>query len=155
MFQVTVQKLKDIFSEKGEVTDVQLKYTKDGTFRNFGFIGYRSEEQASQARDYFDGTCINSMQIQVETCANLGDEKKPQAWSKYAPDSSAYKKIHKDEIEEQKQNKKKEKKVQKNKNKIKELLKQVHATNLLEISFYYDSGPKYMPCSILQCSSQD
>ncbi|CAH0585622.1 unnamed protein product [Chrysodeixis includens] len=122
--KVTVEKLKDIFSEKGEVTDVQLKYTKDGKFRNFGFIGYRTEEQATQARDYFDGTCINSMQIQVQTCANLGDEKKPQAWSKYAPDSSAYKKIHKDEIEEQKQNKKKEKKVEKNKNKIKELLKQ-------------------------------
>ncbi|XP_075977472.1 putative RNA-binding protein 19 [Anticarsia gemmatalis] len=124
--KVTVEKLKDIFSEKGEVTDVQLKYTKDGKFRNFGFIGYRSEEQATEARDYFDGTCINSMQIQVQTCANLGDEKKPKAWSKYAPDSSAYKKLHKDEIEEEelkRKTEKKEKKIEKNKNKIKELLK--------------------------------
>ncbi|KAF9421150.1 hypothetical protein HW555_002862 [Spodoptera exigua] len=121
--KVTVEKLKDIFGEKGEVTDVQLKYTKDGKFRNFGFIGYRTEEQANQAREYFDGTCINSMQIQVQTCANLGDEKKPKAWSKYAPDSSAYKKLHKDEIEDKKKAEKKEKKVEKNKNKIKELLK--------------------------------
>ncbi|CAH1638281.1 unnamed protein product [Spodoptera littoralis] len=120
--KVTVDKLKDIFGEKGEVTDVQLKYTKDGKFRNFGFIGYRTEEQANQAREYFDGTCINSMQIQVQTCANLGDEKKPKAWSKYAPDSSAYKKLHKDEIEDKKKAEKKEKKVEKNKNKIKELL---------------------------------
>ncbi|CAH0691925.1 unnamed protein product [Spodoptera exigua] len=121
--KVTVEKLKDIFGEKGEVTDVQLKYTKDGKFRNFGFIGYRTEEQANQAREYFDGTCINSMQIQVQTCANLGDEKKPKAWSKYAPDSSAYKKLHKDEIEDKKKAEKKEKKVEKNKNKIKELLR--------------------------------
>ncbi|KAJ8722161.1 hypothetical protein PYW08_004563 [Mythimna loreyi] len=121
--KVTVEKLKDIFGEKGEVTDVQLKYTKDGKFRNFGFIGYRTEEQATQAREYFDGTCINSMQIQVQTCANLGDEKKPKAWSKYAPDSTAYKKLHKDEIEDKKKSEKKAKKIEKNKNKIKELLK--------------------------------
>ncbi|XP_047030277.1 probable RNA-binding protein 19 [Helicoverpa zea] len=121
--KVTVEKLKDIFGEKGEVTDVQLKYTKDGKFRNFGFIGYRTEEQASQAREYFDGTCINSMQIQVQVCANLGDETKPKAWSKYAPDSTAYKKLHKNEEEEKKKTEKKAKKIEKNKNKIKELLK--------------------------------
>ncbi|KAG6452797.1 LOW QUALITY PROTEIN: probable RNA-binding protein 19 [Manduca sexta] len=120
--KVTVDQLKDIFAEKGEVTDVQLKYTKDGKFRNFGFIGYRSEEQANAAKEYFNGTCIRSMKIQVETCANLGDEKKPRAWSKYAPDSTAFKKIHKDELGE-KVKKKKDKKVEKSKNKIKELLK--------------------------------
>ncbi|CAB3220704.1 unnamed protein product [Arctia plantaginis] len=124
--KVTVDKLKEIFSEKGEVTDVQLKYTKDGKFRNFGFIGYRSQEQATEARDYLNGICINSMKIEVQTCANLGDEKKPKAWSKYAPDSSAYKKLHKDEIEAKDQlrkTEKKERKIEKNKNKIKELLK--------------------------------
>lgn len=123
---MTAEKLKEIFSEKGEVTDVQLKYTKDGKFRNFGFIGYRNDEQAAIARDYFDSTCINSMKISVETCANLGDEKKPRAWSKYAPDSSAYKALHKTEIEaqaaeERKKNKKKKEK--NNKEKIKELLR--------------------------------
>lgn len=126
--QVTVDQLKEIFGEKGEVTDVQLKYTKDGKFRNFGFIGYRSEEQAAAATEYFDGTCIRSMKIQVQPCANLGDEKKPRAWSKYASDSTAYKNLHKDEIEEQEKQKKKEKndrKVEKNRNKIKDLLKKV------------------------------
>lgn len=126
--QVTVEQLKEIFGEKGEVTDVQLKYTKDGKFRNFGFVGYRSEEQAAAATEYFDGTCIRSMKIQVQPCANLGDEKKPRAWSKYAADSTAYKKLHKDELEEEEKLKKKEKlhkKVEKNKNKIKDLLKKV------------------------------
>ncbi|CAG9561814.1 unnamed protein product [Danaus chrysippus] len=120
--KVTVEKLKDLFGEKGEVTDVQLKYTKDGKFRNFGFVGYRTEEQAAAAREHFDGTFVNSMKINVEVCANLGDEKKPRAWSKYATDSTAYKKLHKDETSD-KPKKEKVNKAERNKNKIKELLK--------------------------------
>ncbi|XP_038209851.1 probable RNA-binding protein 19 [Zerene cesonia] len=121
--KVTVEKLKEIFGEKGEVTDVQLKYTKDGKFRNFGFVGYRTEEQAAAAREHFNETFINSMKISVESCANLGDEKKPRAWSKYASDSTAYKKIHKEETEVTSKPKKKLSKAEKNNNKIKELLK--------------------------------
>ncbi|XP_059052068.1 probable RNA-binding protein 19 [Achroia grisella] len=120
--KVTSDRLKEIFSEKGEVTDIQLKYTKNGKFRNFAFIGYRNEQQATAALDYFNGTCINSMKIDIQVCANLGDERKPRAWSKYAPDSTAYKKLHKDEFQHQSEEKK-NKKVEKNKNKIKELLK--------------------------------
>lgn len=119
--KVTVDHLRELFGQKGEVTDVQLKYTKDGKFRNFGFVGYRTEEQAIAAKEYFDGTCIRSMKIEVQTCVDLGDEKKPRAWSKYASDSTAYKKIHKDEIDTAKAQKQ-ERKVKKNKNKIKELL---------------------------------
>lgn len=123
--------MKDIFGEKGEVTDVQLKYTKDGKFRNFGFVGYRTEEQSTLAREHFDGTFINSMKINVQICANLGDEKKPRAWSKYATDSTAYKKLHKDEIQEDvKPKKEKLSKSEKNKNKIKELLKKVSQLNM-------------------------
>lgn len=117
--------MREIFSQKGEVTDVQLKYTKDGKFRNFAFVGYRTEEQAGAAIDYFNGTCIRSMKIDVQLCTNLGDDKKPRAWSKYAPDSTAYEKIHKNETES-KAEKKEKKKIQKNKDKIKELLKKVY-----------------------------
>ncbi|CAK1551172.1 unnamed protein product [Leptosia nina] len=121
--KVTVEKLKELFSEKGEVTDVQLKYTKDGKFRNFGFIGYRTEEQANAAREHFDETFVNSMKISVQACANLGDEKKPRAWSKYATDSNAYKKIHKDEQQDTNKPKKKLSKAERHNNKIRELLK--------------------------------
>ncbi|XP_045772794.1 probable RNA-binding protein 19 [Maniola jurtina] len=122
--KITVEKLKDLFSEKGEVTDIQLKYTKDGKFRNFGFVGYRKDEQAAAAKEHFDGTFVNSMKINVELCANLGDEKKPKAWSKYASDSTAYKKLHKSEAQENvKPKKDKLSKAERNKNKIKELLK--------------------------------
>lgn len=91
-------------------------------------MGYRLEDQAVAATEYFDGTCIRSMKIQVQPCANLGDEKKPRAWSKYASDSTAYKKLHKDELEEQEKLKKRDKierKTEKNKSKIKDLLKKV------------------------------
>ncbi|XP_050680009.1 probable RNA-binding protein 19 [Leptidea sinapis] len=121
--KVTVDKLKELFQQKGEVTDVQLKYTKDGKFRNFGFVGFRTEEQAAAAREHFDETFINSMKITVQECANLGDEKKPRAWSKYASDSTAYKKIHKDETVVKTTVKKKLSRAERNKIKIKELLK--------------------------------
>lgn len=66
------------------------------------------------------------MKINVEVCANLGDEKKPRAWSKYASDSTAYKKIHKNDVpEREKPKKSKISKAEKNKNKIKDLLKKV------------------------------
>lgn len=104
---------------------MQLKYTKNGEFRNFGFVGYRTEDQAANAQTYFDGTFIRSMKIQVQVCADLGNENKPRAWSKYAPDSTAYKKLHKNEDYNNKKMEKQQKKSENKKNKITELLKKV------------------------------
>lgn len=91
---ITEDKLREIFSEKGVITDVQLKYTKTGKFRHFAFIGFQNEEEAKAALDYFDNTFVHSLRIQVEKCTELGDDNKPRSWSKYAPDSTAYKKEH-------------------------------------------------------------
>lgn len=109
--------MRDIFSEKGQITDVQLKYTKEGKFRKFGFVGYQSEEDAAVAKEFFHNTCVDTARIDVQTCVALGAEAKPQAWSKYAPDSSTYKKLHgiKDE-DEDKKTKDKEKQAKKKKN---------------------------------------
>ena len=82
---------KNFASQGGEVTDVQLKYTKEGKFRHFGFVGFKSEEDAQKAKKYFNGTYIGAVKVSVELCADLGDSlNKPRAWSKYAADSSAY-----------------------------------------------------------------
>lgn len=91
---LTEDELRQKFSEQGLVTDVQLKFTKDGRFRQFAFVGFSSEEEANRAIDYFNKSFFKSTRITVERCAQLGDENKPKAWSKYAPDSSAYKKLH-------------------------------------------------------------
>lgn len=54
----------------------------------------------------------------MQTCAALGAETKPQAWSKYAKDSSTYKQLHGDDDDNVKQrdSEKSEKKIKKHKN---------------------------------------
>lgn len=99
------------------MTDVQLKFTKEGKFRHFAFVGFQNGDEAQAALDYFDNTFLNSLRIKVEPCSelgayffqsfhfsasivfeylisSLGDKNKPKSWSKYAPDSTAYKKEH-------------------------------------------------------------
>ncbi|KAG7197053.1 hypothetical protein KM043_017582 [Ampulex compressa] len=85
---ITSDKLKELFSQKGLVTDIQLKYTKERKFRRFAFIGFTTEEEASAAREYFDKSCIDTSKISVKNCACLGDVSKPKSWSKYSSDSS-------------------------------------------------------------------
>ncbi|RZC31811.1 RNA-binding protein 19 [Asbolus verrucosus] len=94
MSRITEEKIRRLFEEKGTITDVQLKYTADGKFRQFAFVGYQLENEAEEAIKCLNNMFINTSRIKVESCALLGDTKKPKAWSKYAPDSSAYKKIH-------------------------------------------------------------
>jgi len=72
ILQITREKLNEIFSEKGIVTVVQLKYTKDGKFRRFGFVGFKTEEEAQNAVEHFNNTCIKASRIKVELCASLG-----------------------------------------------------------------------------------
>lgn len=64
--------MKKIFGEKGLITDVQLKYTPEGNFRRFAFIGYQNEDEASEAIKYFNNTRIDTSKIIVESCALLG-----------------------------------------------------------------------------------
>lgn len=86
--------MREIFSDQGTVTDVQLKYTKDGVFRQFAFVGYQNEEQAAAATTHFHRSCIQTNRITVEPCVALGAEAKPKSWSKYSADSSAFQKAN-------------------------------------------------------------
>ncbi|XP_057365562.1 probable RNA-binding protein 19 [Daphnia carinata] len=79
---VSAQKLKDTFSQKGQVTDVQLKYDKDGNFRHFGFIGFKNDAEADSALTYFNNTFVGSCKIQVERCVNLGESTKERKGKK-------------------------------------------------------------------------
>ncbi|XP_017067584.1 probable RNA-binding protein 19 [Drosophila eugracilis] len=84
---ITEDKLRQIFGAQGTITDLQLKYTPDGKFRQFCFVGYSSEEEAQSAIQHFNNTCIQTSRVRVEACAALGSEDKPQSWSKHAKDS--------------------------------------------------------------------
>lgn len=120
-FQITEKRLRDLFSQKGHITDVQLKYTKEGVFRKFAFIGFQSDDEASAAARHFDKTCINTSRVAVEICTALGADAKPKSWSKYSADSSAFQKLHgtkekpKDENENTEETTKKNEKIKKSK----------------------------------------
>lgn len=86
-------RIRSIFAGKGELTDVKLCYTKDGKFRRFGFIGYKTEDQAKAALHHFNNSFIDTTKITVDIAKNLGDESLPRPWSKYSEGSSANKRL--------------------------------------------------------------
>lgn len=68
---VTSTRLRDHFQQKGSpngtLTDVQVAFNKrDGTSRRFGFVGYKSEQEAQVAKEWFDKTFLDSARIIVE-----------------------------------------------------------------------------------------
>ena len=63
--QISEEKFKQHFEKIGQLTEAKLKFTKDGKFRQFGFIGFRSEEEAKKAIEYFNNTYIDASKIQV------------------------------------------------------------------------------------------
>ncbi|XP_058053617.1 probable RNA-binding protein 19 [Anopheles bellator] len=77
-------KLQNHFSTCGIITDVQLKYTPEGKFRNFGFIGFETEEQATKAIKHFNNTFIRTSKISVAPCVALSETKTLKVWSKHS-----------------------------------------------------------------------
>lgn len=116
--QISEEKLRNIFGTKGTITDLQLKYTPDGKFRQFCFVGYSSEAEAQAAIKHFDNTCIQTSRVRVESCAALGSEEKPQSWSKYAKDS----KKNLEKLKEAALPKEKNREKQKKQSKVNEIL---------------------------------
>jgi multiple RNA-binding domain-containing protein 1 len=57
--------LKTHFAKVGVITDAKLKYTKDGKFRQFAFVGYKTEDEARKAIEYFNNTYIDASKIVV------------------------------------------------------------------------------------------
>lgn len=48
------------------LTDAKIAHKPDGTSRRFGFVGFKTEKEAEEARRWFDKTFIDSMRISVE-----------------------------------------------------------------------------------------
>ena len=57
--------MRQTFASKGDVTDVQLKFTKAGVFRKFAFVGFKTETEAQRAVDFFNKSFLDSSKIQV------------------------------------------------------------------------------------------
>ena len=66
---VTPVQLRQHFEQEGcppgTLTDVKVALKPDGTSRRFGFVGYKTDEEASAAKNWFDKTFIDSTRIHV------------------------------------------------------------------------------------------
>ncbi len=65
--------IREQFSSKGEITDVKIVKTKDGKSRQFAFVGYRTNEQALDAINYFNNTFLGTARVIVELAKKIGD----------------------------------------------------------------------------------
>jgi multiple RNA-binding domain-containing protein 1 len=70
---MTENSLRDIFNQKGEVTDVRIQKTKSGKSREFAFIGYRTEQQAIDAQRYFNNTFLQTSRVTVDLAKSIHD----------------------------------------------------------------------------------
>ena len=48
------------------LTDAKIASKPDGTSRRFGFVGFKTEKEAEEAKQWFDKSFIDSMRISVE-----------------------------------------------------------------------------------------
>ncbi|XP_056274679.1 probable RNA-binding protein 19 [Pseudoliparis swirei] len=77
------ERFRSMFAAFGTVTDCSLKFTKDGKFRKFGFVGFKAEDDADGAQKHFNKSFVDTSRVTVETCKAFGDPTKAKAWSKH------------------------------------------------------------------------
>uniref|UniRef100_A0A1A8Q9G9 Probable RNA-binding protein 19 n=1 Tax=Nothobranchius rachovii TaxID=451742 RepID=A0A1A8Q9G9_9TELE len=77
------ERFRSMFAAFGTVTDCSLKFTKEGKFRKFGFVGFKSEEDANTALKHFNKSFVDTSRVTVEMCKAFGDPTKEKAWSKH------------------------------------------------------------------------
>lgn len=83
--RIDEQQLRSHFGSRGEITDCRLVKTKSGKSRHFGFIGFRTEEQANDAIQYFNNTYLLTNKISVELADRVGNEESlKKSRSKYS-----------------------------------------------------------------------
>lgn len=80
----TEDRLKEFFSQKGEVTDAKLMRTREGKNRQFAFIGYRTEKEAEEAIKYFNKSYMDTSRIICEVAWKVGAMEIPRPWSQYS-----------------------------------------------------------------------
>ena len=56
------EKLKEHFGTKGAITDAKIM-RKGNLSRRFGFVGFKTEEEAIAARKYFNSTYIDTCKV--------------------------------------------------------------------------------------------
>ncbi|KAI0350955.1 hypothetical protein OH77DRAFT_1488172 [Trametes cingulata] len=62
----------------GTLTDVKLMLKPDGTSRRFGFIGYKSPQEAERAKKWFNRSFVDSSRITVDIVEGAKDAPAPR-----------------------------------------------------------------------------
>ncbi|KAG2051106.1 RNA-binding domain-containing protein [Suillus hirtellus] len=79
---LTPDRLRNHFTQQGApsgtITDVKISLKQDGTSRRFGFVGFKTDQEASAARDWFDRTFIDSTRINVTVITGAKDAPAPR-----------------------------------------------------------------------------
>jgi multiple RNA-binding domain-containing protein 1 len=107
--------------EKFSVTDAKIIKNKFGKSRQFGYVGFKTPQEAAEAVAYFNQSYIDTSKIQVDLAKAFGDANIPRPWSKYSKVSSFFKESA------VKKDKKKSEKSEKSK-KLNEFLKVIQAS---------------------------
>ncbi|KAI5332198.1 hypothetical protein L3X38_022327 [Prunus dulcis] len=81
---VNESRLREFFSEKGEITDAKLMRTKEGKSRQFAFIGFRTESEAEEAMKYYNRSFLDTCRITCEIARKVGDPEIPRPWSRHS-----------------------------------------------------------------------
>ncbi|KPP66557.1 hypothetical protein Z043_114928, partial [Scleropages formosus] len=66
------ERLRAMFSAFGTLTDCVLKFTKEGKFRRFAFVGFREEEDAERATRHFHRSFVDTSRISVRAAFATG-----------------------------------------------------------------------------------
>ncbi|KAG5340712.1 hypothetical protein C0989_000592 [Termitomyces sp. Mn162] len=81
---ITPARLREHFEQKGHgapgvtLTDFKVARRQDGTARRFGFVGYKTEEEARKAKEWFDRSFIDSARISVSVVEGAKDAPVPR-----------------------------------------------------------------------------
>ncbi|KAG1751710.1 hypothetical protein EDB19DRAFT_1673095 [Suillus lakei] len=79
---LTPDRLRKHFEQQGApsgtITDVKISLKQDGTSRRFGFVGFKTDQDATTARDWFDRTFIDSTRINVMIVEGAKDAPAPR-----------------------------------------------------------------------------
>ncbi|KAG2133823.1 uncharacterized protein EDB93DRAFT_1173636 [Suillus bovinus] len=79
---LTPDRLRAHFAQQGApsgtITDVKISHKQDGTSRRFGFVGFKTDQEANAARDWFDRTFIDSTRINVVVVAGAKNAPTPR-----------------------------------------------------------------------------
>lgn len=81
---VNESRLREFFSEKGEITDAKLMRTKEGKSRQFAFIGFRTESESEEAMKYYNRSFLDTCRITCEIARKVGDPEIPRPWSRHS-----------------------------------------------------------------------